>query len=206
MQERLRTVWRSMKYRCESSYAIGYENYGGRGIKVCDEWQDYETFKKWAMANGYDKNAPKGECTIDRINANGNYEPANCRFISQREQCRNKRNTNYIEIEGIQKPFAAWAEESNVPVQVIKKRYYHGLRGKQLLKPCKVIYGREIKNLRKLRGNTPLGEVAWESGISYTVLDGMERGRYIPGHPTCEKLSKYYKLPIQAFLCRIEEE
>lgn len=207
MQERLNTVWRSMKLRCENPIATGYKNYGGRGIKVCEEWQNYEAFKKWALENGYDEKAPRGECTIDRINIDGNYEPTNCRFANTKEQARNRTGTKYIEIDGVRKSLMTWAEEYDIPAQILRKRYYgNGIRGKDLLRPCKVAYGEEIKNIRTLRGDVPLTKMARESHIARSTLFELERGRYIPGYSTSEKLSKYFKLPIGLFLCHIEEE
>lgn len=90
--DRLYHVWQDMKRRCCSPNDENYHNYGGRGISVCDKWKDdYAVFKNWAYSNGYDENAPFGECTIDRINVNGNYEPNNCRWITIVEQQKNKR-------------------------------------------------------------------------------------------------------------------
>lgn len=89
---RLYGVWLTMKKRCYNPSSTSYKYYGGRGIKVCDEWEtDYFSFRNWAIANGYDKNAPRGKCTLDRINVNGNYEPDNCRWVSMKEQSANKR-------------------------------------------------------------------------------------------------------------------
>ena len=90
---RLYEIWKSMKKRCCNPKQTNYKNYGGRGITVCDEWKkDFQAFYDWAMAHGYDANASRGECTIDRIDANGNYCPGNCRWITIAEQQRNKRN------------------------------------------------------------------------------------------------------------------
>lgn len=90
--ERLYSVWRGMKSRCNNPNNDAYRYYGGRGIKICDEWQNnYGSFRQWAMANGYDPNAKHGDCTIDRIDNDGNYEPSNCRFVDMKTQNQNQR-------------------------------------------------------------------------------------------------------------------
>lgn len=90
--DRLYGVWSSMKARCQNYQNPNFINYGGRGISVCEEWSnDFIAFKDWAIREGYDYDAPKGECTIDRIDVNGNYEPSNCRWITIQEQNKNKR-------------------------------------------------------------------------------------------------------------------
>ena len=90
---RLYSVWKTMKKRCENKNCKSYKWYGAKGVSVCKEWQDYIEFKKWAIENGYNENALKGECTIDRIDPCGNYEPSNCRWVSMAEQAKNKRKT-----------------------------------------------------------------------------------------------------------------
>lgn len=81
---RLYEIWLGIKSRCYRKDNIGYSRYGGRGIKVCDEWKfDYLNFKAWAVNNGYADNL-----TIDRINNDGDYDPSNCRWITRAENTR----------------------------------------------------------------------------------------------------------------------
>lgn len=87
---RLYGVWKSMRQRCRDKNHSSYARYGGRGICVCEEWEDYQTFHDWAFANGYDPEAPRGKCTIDRIDPDGNYEPENCRWVDSHTQNANR--------------------------------------------------------------------------------------------------------------------
>lgn len=89
---RLYVVWEQMRKRCNNPNDISYRYYGAKGVKVCDEWNnDYASFQRWAIENGYDQDAKRGECTLDRINPFGNYEPNNCRWISMKDQYKNLR-------------------------------------------------------------------------------------------------------------------
>ena len=86
----IRSSWSNMKQRCANSNRNEYKYYGGRGITVCDEWDDYIVFKKWAVSNGWSNGLQ-----IDRIDVDGNYEPSNCRWVTPMEnsQQRNKRSS-----------------------------------------------------------------------------------------------------------------
>lgn len=111
--KRLYGIYKSMIDRCHNKQNDRYTSYGSRGIIVCDAWlgeYGYEFFSKWAIENGYDENAKRGECTLDRIDTNGNYEPDNCRWITNKEQQNNKRTCRYIEHNGEIKTISQWAE------------------------------------------------------------------------------------------------
>lgn len=100
---RIHQTWLSMKDRCYCSNDKEYKNYGGRGIKVCDEWlgeHGFEHFYEWAMKNGYDPSKKPGEQSIDRINVNGNYEPSNCRWADRHTQSNNKQDTLWVTYNG----------------------------------------------------------------------------------------------------------
>ena len=85
------SVWRTMKQRCTYEKNESYKNYGGRGITYCDEWEEFEPFYEWAMANGY-----KEGLSIDRIDSDGNYEPSNCRWVTMKKQQNNRTNNRII--------------------------------------------------------------------------------------------------------------
>ena len=79
-----------MIQRCTNPKHNRYHRYGGRGISVCDEWRnDFQAFYDWSMSNGYDENAPKGQCTIDRIDNDEGYYPDNCRWVDMKIQRHN---------------------------------------------------------------------------------------------------------------------
>lgn len=86
--ERLKSIYGHMKQRCYNSKNPNYPAYGGRGIRICDEWLDsYDAFETWALSNSY-----ADELTLDRIDVNGDYEPANCRWADMKIQGNNKRH------------------------------------------------------------------------------------------------------------------
>lgn len=130
-KSRIYKVWSTMKARCNRKDATSYEQYGGRGIKVCKEWiESFEKFRDWAYDNGYDDTL-----TIDRIDVNGNYEPFNCRWLTLQEQSNNKRTNVFVEINGETLNLAQVCAKYNIGRGCINRRYKNGLRGNDLIKP-----------------------------------------------------------------------
>ena len=94
---RLYKVFRDMKTRCYNKNSPDYKNYGAKGVAICDIWlKDFTSFYKWAYANGYDENAKKMKCTIDRIDNYKGYSPENCRWVDVATQNRNKRKRSKV--------------------------------------------------------------------------------------------------------------
>lgn len=113
----LYTVWVSMKQRCFNQKTKNFYNYGGRGISVSKEWEDYKIFEEWSFLNGY-----KEGLQIDRINNDGNYEPSNCRWVTCKVNSRNKRTNR--KIKG--KTITEWSEQSNIKLTTLKARLDSG--------------------------------------------------------------------------------
>lgn len=105
---RLHGVWTAMKRRCYNEKTPNHKNYGERGIAVCDEWQTFEGFYKWAMSSGYDESAPRMVCTLDRIDVNGNYESSNCRWVNAKTQANNTRFNKLVTIDGATMNYTEW--------------------------------------------------------------------------------------------------
>ena len=114
---RIHYVYHNMINRCNRKDSREYRLYGARGIKVCEEWSGehgFENFYKWAIQTGYDINAKRGECTLDRIDVNGNYEPDNCRWVSQLIQCNNRRITRRVIVNGEEDTVANLSRKYNI--------------------------------------------------------------------------------------------
>lgn len=91
-RKRLRDVWAAMMERCYDPGFKEYAHYGGSGVTVCDEWRySFAAFLMWATENGYDENAKRNECTLDRIDPFGNYCPENCRWTNMEAQIHNQK-------------------------------------------------------------------------------------------------------------------
>ena len=111
--------WAQMRSRCNDPGANGYRHYGGRGIRVCEEWSDFRRFL-----------ADMGPCemgrSLDRINVDGNYEPTNCRWATRKEQAANTRRRRELEHMGFRLSVKEWADKLGVPVGRISSRLRRG--------------------------------------------------------------------------------
>ena len=118
---RLYHIWNGLNGRCNNPNNKDYPDYGGRGIKVCQEWRTADNFFKWAKESGY-----ADDLSIDRIDNNKDYCPTNCRWMPMSKQQRNKRNNKLIEFNGETHCIAEWAEITGIASQTINSRLRYG--------------------------------------------------------------------------------
>lgn len=116
-QHPLHRTWSHIKDRCNNPNDKKYDSYGGRGIKMCDEWNDFQRFYDWSMENGWEQGL-----TIDRINVNGNYEPDNCRWVTMKVQQNNRRDNKYITFNGKTQTMQQWCDELGIPHSTLWNR------------------------------------------------------------------------------------
>jgi hypothetical protein len=114
-------VWNRMLDRCRNVNNKSYKHYGGRGIKVCDRW--LKSFSNFLADMGV---RPSSKYSIDRIYNNGNYEPNNCRWATQKQQIRNTRNVRYLTINGKTKILKEWAEIMGIDRHTLHNRIASG--------------------------------------------------------------------------------
>lgn len=125
---RIYNIWAGMKSRCLNENDPKYPIYGGRGIRICEEWKSFEPFYEWAKNGGY-----SDELSIDRIDVNGNYEPSNCRWATPAEQSNNKRCNRFISAYGKTMTVAEWAALLGVPAWRIYARLKRGWTDEQAI-------------------------------------------------------------------------
>lgn len=116
---RLYAIWTNMKTRCyNKGETSDYMNYGGRGIKMCEEWRDsFEPFRDWALKNGYDDSL-----SIDRVDVDGAYEPSNCRWVDAKLQANNRRNTISVSSNGETRTLSEWSRITGIKYHTIYAR------------------------------------------------------------------------------------
>lgn len=115
---RLFKIWLAMRERCYYPKNIRYNAYGARGIRVCEEWQEFENFKNWALSNGY-----TDEMTIDRVDSNGNYCPSNCQWASKHFNSIKQRKAILLNCSGEVKSITGWSKALHISPVRLKKVY-----------------------------------------------------------------------------------
>ncbi len=128
---RLHRIWHSMYCRCYYKSTNQYKNYGGKGIKVCDEWKHIEGFVRfynWAINNGYSE-----ELTLDRIDNEKDYCPDNCRWLTIKEQSNHRTNNVFYTYKGKTQTSKQWCEEYNISQTTFNDRLKRGWTLEQAL-------------------------------------------------------------------------
>ena len=126
---RLYRVWIGMRNRCNNPKNYSYANYGGRGIRVCSEWEkSYDTFYSWAILNGYHEGL-----SIDRRDNDGDYSPENCQWVTWKEQHRNQRVSRKVAFCGKSQTLIEWSEETGISHGVLSARLRAGWSIEQAL-------------------------------------------------------------------------
>lgn len=115
--ERIYRTWKKMHKRCSDPKSDRYKWYGGKGVNVCEEWNDFLAFREWAMNHGY-----TDELTIDRIDSNGNYCPENCQWVGMKAQANNRSNNHIICYEGNKYTVVQLAEKHGLSPTTIYNR------------------------------------------------------------------------------------
>lgn len=118
---RLYNIWSGLKARCNRKSNPDYKLYGKRGIRVCDEWNDFTEFYAWAMSNGYGETL-----TIDRIDTDGDYCPSNCRWVTWKTQANNKRNNHMITFCRKRATLQQWADTVGIKANTLLYRLRRG--------------------------------------------------------------------------------
>lgn len=129
---RLYDIWKKMRGRCYNSNNPKYYRYGGRGITICEEWSDFSVFRDWALSNGY-----SDTLTIDRVDNDGNYEPKNCRWATQKQQANNRGyrvDARLITWNGETHSLSEWSTILGIKYKTLCERHRRGWQLPKLFK------------------------------------------------------------------------
>lgn len=165
-------AWKAMKQRCQNPRCHAYQNYGARGITVCEEWQKFEPFCEWALENGYQKGLD-----LDRRDNDGNYSPDNCRWITRRENTNNRRNTIMIDVDGVILPETVWSDRLGI--------------GRTLIKQWMKNHGAEYtaSRIRDIQQNGYVPK-NYSYGHGYPVIDAVSGERF----PSVNAAARHYNV------------
>lgn len=167
--------WKGIKTRCNNPNCKQFHNYGGRGIKVCDDWAEFEPFYEWAISSGW-----REGLEIDRIDPNGDYCPENCRWITRAENLNNKRNTIWITANGERKTRTDWERELGIPYGAIKQ--WVQVKGMEYaIERINKVMAEGYDTSEHTRTHSPKPIVCVETGEEFFALRDAERKMNI-GH------------------------
>lgn len=127
---RIHNIWWSVIQRCTDKNSHAYNRYGGAGILLHEKWLDFKSFYEWSINHGYQE-----DLTLDRIDNKKGYNPENCRWISMKDQQRNRTNNRYITIDGVTKMLCEWGEETGIKPATIASRIKRGSPKERWLAP-----------------------------------------------------------------------
>lgn len=167
-----KNCWNGMNARCHNPKDKDYQDYGGRGIVVCERWRDYDNF----VADMGPR--PSRNHSIDRIASDGNYEPSNCRWATKLVQQRNKRNNVLLTARGETKPRAEWAELSGINISTLVNRLRRGWSHEEAIftpilqknMPLDVARERKKNILSLFASNFTGAEIAAKLGITKSAV------------------------------------
>jgi len=151
----LRSRWVKMLSRCEDKENISYANYGGRGIKVCKDWHDFDKFYNWCISNG-----AKPNLFLDRIDNDSDYKPSNCRFVTRKQNNNNKSNNTYVTAFGETKTLSQWIDDKrcHVAKNTLQKRLRLGWHSEDAISIKSGMGGRSYKPKKDSKFYKAFGE------------------------------------------------
>lgn len=135
---RIYGIWNGILGRTKYKYPRDKNNYWGRGITICKDWENFENFYLWAINNGY-----KDNLSIDRIDVNGNYAPDNCQWVTSTQQANNRRNTRWITYKGVTRSITEWCRELKLNEFTIKSRYRRGITPPEIFEKPIIKHGKK---------------------------------------------------------------
>ncbi len=158
IHKRLYKIWAGMRSRCLSQSNPAFPDYGARGIDICEEWMDFKNFRDWALFNGY-----SSTLTIDRINNDAGYSPANCRFITLAENQRNRRNNRRIAYDGQEMILCEWAEVLGIESRTLQRRLAIGWDVHEAFtRPVRRFMGIPERELKNIGDKITISPDSWE--------------------------------------------
>jgi predicted DNA-binding protein YlxM (UPF0122 family) len=171
---RLHRIWSSMKQRCCNSKSKDYQYYGGKGIAVCEDWQEFEPFYYWARANGY-----KDGLTIERKDINKGYSPDNCTWIPRHKQQSNTSRNRRYEVYGKEFTITELCRLYNVPRSTVSARLKRGSsieqaltqNGRQKMNNQLLELSDKLKELRERKSDLDAQTKALSNEIDQTQME-----------------------------------